>query len=1178
MATAKFRALSREDIRGLGTVVQSSSSVDSYTILDNELIPGDYASSIAEQSLQSYHVRKVIALCTPTFNNVLGRSGCKLLQKLLNFDDASWKNIVECNVVFDTQTKELVNINEAMPGRNYLYTAEIAEYFIDALDVDAELLRCLYTALGDFVRAGTVVKDYFTIDKNSNGEWLVADYYLHYDPIEVKEALKRGRTLDSIKENYLEILFSGQDSRFSYLYNMARNKSGLYGMLNYFIVVLPMGMRPSLDGREHKLTKHYTSVIKANSELKSAKASSTSPKDLRTKYLSLEKQVSKLQYKNQGTAPDVKPDDLAVLERIKSKKGQIRINNLGKRQDYSGRAVVCINPYLPLDVIRIPRYMIPKLFEYHALPYLAQELRKNSYESKMGNHSQNVLDSISLTRLKTPEAQAEILRIIEEHKIAEKVPVVMGRQPTLHKQSLQGFHIEISDLNAIEVNPTVCPAFNMDFDGDQAHLEVPLSPKAIKEVNDLVLTTQNLFLSKTGECTTEPRQDMLYGLYTCTRDDYVLNAKKYDGLPFDDLEAVRQAVLKHQVKVDETVHVMSQGIDTLAGDAAFMACFGEGEILPRGKASNDKPSVVQVDKHTITSFIEYLLRTNTDGTFKRKIGTGYASTSTFVGAVNALVETGFKVARLYPTNMSLIHEAIPIPEYDNAIDKFHNDMSYVDLLYNIGLETSDNYKIEFDKHLDVLSKAKSGNIIKKLGKENGYAKLSVSGARGSIDNLAQAFSYKGRVKKNSNESFDALLENSYASQLTPMEHFVAAYGGRQGQIDKSLKTGDTGYAMRKMWHADQGMMITTKDCGTSRGIVIDKSKLAVFIDSDDEDTIAKEAEAMFEHAIVGRYRVGDNKIISKAEAKEWARDTKTTSITIRSPLTCNNPCCQKCYGIDWSTHKLAVVGLPIGIIAAQSIGEPGTQLTLKQFQKGGVAGKAEVTSAFDKVNKYVSVANLADASKDGKYPGYDPLAWATGKVIEKPASDITQKIVRIDGAGNKSIVIPKDVVLKEFATKGEGLSYRHGDYSLHEIIAYSGIEAAQFYLVFKLFNLYKSEVKIKLAHFETLVADMTRYMITATDRKDIMVGQYCTSRELYAGSLAKTKYIPRLINIQKLTNASCDAIDAIAMESQGEGLSRICLLGMEDSLTKPINRLILGQTIINGSAVPGFIENRKEII
>lgn len=1173
---AKFHALNKNDVKRIGTMVKSSSNVDTYDILDYQSYDQTWDEYLAERSLAKANTRQIIQLCAPTFNHVLGRSGGTLLQKMLGINKSTWTDIVNMQLLYDVDSDEYIPLDEAFEGGNYLFGAQIAEMLIDKLNVDEAIMDCLYSGFCAFLKDGARPRDFITIDKKPDGMQLVADFYAHFTEEAFEENKKRGRTIQDLYDNYASYIFPNNDTRLSYLLNMNRDKSGLYGMLNYYIVVVPSEMRPKIDNQEHRLTKLYTKVLRHNYELGS-NLNSPNPKVKKSSYMSLELSVKRLQYKNQGTSQDVKPDDLSILERVKTKKGQIRMNNLGKRQDYSGRAVVCINPYLPLDTIRIPEAMLPKLLEFHILPYLANNIKKNNYNVKMQNHVANIYDKLKLSNLDTPEARAEMLRIINDEKLLDKIPISMGRQPTLHKHSLQGFRIESTKNSAIEMTPLACVGFNMDFDGDQAHVEVPLSPEAIAEIRDILMVTQNMFYAKTGECCFEPRQEMLYGLWMCTKNEYKITNPI---ATFETYKDVRNAVMMHKVRVSDTVTTLRDGGPILAGDAAFIACFPKGDIVPRGSSSSTGMlPVEQVDKKTITQYINHVLRTDSAGNLVHRIGKGNDSTETFVGTANALVELGIKVARLYPVNISLLFEDKEMREYDESIDVFHEKMSDIDMFYNLGLETSDNYKIEFSEHLDDLNSTRKDGILKKLGNDNGYVKLSVSGARGSVSNLLQTFSIKGQVQKNSTESFDALLENSYWSQLTTLEQFIAAYGGRQGQMDKSLKTGDTGYASRQMWHATQGMDITVRDCGTSDGIVIKKSDLTVFVDDDNEEKVNAEISKIFEHTIIGRYQPNSNKVITPAEAHKWAYDKSVKQITIRSPLTCKCPCCVKCYGINWETRKQVIPGTAVGIIAAQSIGEPGTQLTLKTFQTGGVVGTGGVTSAFDKVNNYTHVADLAKMSKQDRYPGYDPLAWYTGAVIEKPASDISLKVVTIDGDPKKRrIVVPKNATLKTYAVKGEGLSYKHGDYDLHEVLAYSGISAAQLYLAFKLFALYRSEVQIKLIHFEVLAASMTRYMILSTNRDDLMVGQYATARELYRGDYTKTKVIPRIIGVRKLTSASHDALDAIIMESQAEGLSRACLLELSDSLTKPINRMILGKTILNGSNTPGYVDGQKCVI
>ena len=1174
---AKFRSMTADDFTKLGKIVRSGANNDSFDALYNRdaVFLDDVSMSTIKQ-----HKRLVIRLSTPTFNFVLGRNNASLLAKMLGVRSDIWQSIVRCDTVMSKTTHELVGIDEVDSNDKYLYGAEVAEYMIQQLNIEDAILQCLYSAAANCFTSSCNIRSIMEINTTKSDYHLTCQYYAHITPENLSKYYKRGHDYHNFIDEFRNTLMPNYDTRFSYLMNMNPDKSGLYGMLNYYITVIPEEMRPRVDRGEHKLTARYVSVLKADFEYNAVTGENANPKDIRAKYIALNNAVSKLQYKNVGLKlASTAKDDTSMLERVKSKTGQVRMNNLGKRQDYSGRAVVAINPYLPVDYIRVPKSMLPKLYEYHILPYLAANLESNKTRNTKGS---NVYDRLNLNNLDDPAVRKEMLRILVDEHILDNVPILLGRQPTLHKQSLQAFHVEPSDLQAIEVNPLVCPAFNMDFDGDQGHLEVPLSPEAIREANDLLLTTQNLLLAKTGECTIEPRQDMLYGLYMCTRSDYTLGAKPFEYV-FKDYTEVRDWVMKHKVPVDATVKVVNGVQPTvLAGDAAFMACFRPGDILPRDSSETTGKLVVkQITSKTITPYIDYMLRTDTSGNLVYPIGSGNAAPGTFVGTINHLVELGFRVARSYSPSMSLLKSYRNLSH--KPIDTFYKNMEEVDFYYGLGLETSDNYQIEFDKNLKALDDATESNIFGDLGEDSGYVLLSKSGARGSKNNLTQSFAHKGRVKKNSSESFNALLVNSYASQMNPMEHFVDAYGGRQGQMDKSLKTGDTGYAMRQMWHTTQGSYITVEDCGATEGMKVSKEFLTSLIETPDstgddaQRQVMSEVNEIFEHVLVGRYKVGSNKIITKAEAKAWANDASIDTVEIRSPIYCKNPCCRRCYGLDMSTRKLVIPDTLVGLVAAQSIGEPGSQLTLKQFQKGGVSGKAEFTSAFDKVNSYIQVQDIGAKSAAGTYSGYDPVAWETGAVTEEPTGDLKTKVVRIEGSKLKKVV-PLSLQLKQNAVKGQGLSYKHGDYSIQELAAYCGIQDAQRYLAFKLFYLYKNEVKLAMVHLEILAASMLRYMVTSTDRPDLMVGQYCTGRELYAGSTANTEVIPRLLSVKEIPQASNEAMDAFIMENQSKGFSRICLLELEDALIKPINRMVLAQTIAQGTSKRGYLEARKETI
>lgn len=1168
---ATFRAISESDLKEYSPVrdrfFTNNFNALNYQSMGSRMSADDFSDTSEFYSNDKAYVRTYFSLVVPTFNFVLSESGANLLRRLLGVRKDVWESILKFTKIYDLDRDTLVEARTAESSGRYLYGAQIAKKYIEDFDFEKEIRNTIMDSCSTVLSISSNPYDVFDLNTEKRGVHIAAEYYIDYDEEVLLNAKKRGFDLDYMQLTIQNHLLRSPSGRFTILYNMHGDHSRLMGMLNFYIVVIPSELRPKEENREHSLSKRYAQVVTYNEEMRLNLYSA--PQQVISSYYKLEHAVELLQYKIQGVA-NAKPDDRSLIERIKTKKGQIRNRNLGKRQDYSARAVVCINPYLPVDVIRVPKAIIPKLFEHHALPYLTKHLEENKKHIEDGTHIDNRYDKISMSALNTNAAKKVILDLLIQNHVIDRVPVCMGRQPTLHKQSLQAFRIELTDLTAIEVNPTVCPAFNMDFDGDQAHLEIPLGENAIKEVSELLMTTQNLFLAKDGSVTTMPRMDMLYGLYICTKNTYTPGKL---GMAYNTLEDIRQAVMKHRVKPWETVITPNNGAQ-LAGDAAFMACFPEGDITPRDKVIPGKLPVMQVDKKTIGKYMDYALRVDMSGNFVYPLGTGYAPVNTIVGIINRLVELGFKVASLYPPNMSLLQDSVINVKHVDVLDKFHKDVEDIELLYDLGLETHERYSFKYEQRMSEVMNYYKNDLVKSLEEDNGYRTLMESGARGNADNIRQIFGIKGRVQKNDSESFDAIVENSYATQLTSMESLVDAYGGRQGQIDKSLKTGDTGYMMRKMWHATQGLHITSIDCGTTKGLKISKSDLRLLSSAESEDAIQKDIVSIFKHAITGRFKVGENAVINEDRAARLAADPSVTEIEIRSPIHCNNPCCQRCYGIDWSTHKLAVVGLPIGFIAAQSIGEPGTQLVLKNFQKGGIVTEGNITSAFDKVDKYLSLSDLKELSDAGSYSGYDPIAWASGKILELPTKNPRTKYIKIEGSPKK-IEVPENLVVHNTAIKGQGLSTNHGDYSLRELMLYADIDFTLFYLAFKLFSLYRSEVEIKMCHFETLVSSMTRYMITSTDRKDLMVGQYCSRTELLRGSLTNTTYIPRVISTKSIPEASMSALDAIIMEDQVEGLSRVCALQLTDDLTKPLNGMVMGQTIKDGSAYQNFIKDRR---
>ena len=1119
----ELRAMTDEDYHEIRNEVKSPTAKQGIKVMEDSLDSDRLFGSPSRKSslcksCARDNIRGYIKLEIPTVNRVLSENGT-LLAKILGISEKTMSGIMNYTLVrlvdYD-MPDEFLTVAELSETDEFLCGGELLLQLIDEFNLEQAKEECFYGIINSLLKKGCYAEDIGTVERGTleHGIRLVGGYSYFTEERDISKYLKAGtmEIFDTVFEDY----FKNSSTRLSFLLSM-KNKDRLYGMINQYIAIIPSGLRPKIDNKLDKVTKLYNKIITKNQDILLTVNTRTSM-TLLNQAKDLDAAVSALQYKTLNKREESKQKGAAsILERVKSKQGQIRKNNLGKRQDYSGRAAVIVDPYLSISKLKVPKRMLARTYKFHALPYM----KGNKF----------VVGT-------TDEEVDDMIKLMQDHAIFDNIPGMLGRQPTLHKQSLQGFYVEPTDAHAIEVPPLVCPGFNMDFDGDTAHFQVPLSSDAIYEVSKLLMASQNVYLAKTGECTIVPRQDMLYGLYMCTRKTYKLGTPVCDAPNF---KRVREMVMSHTVKVWDTVSIGGNAV--IAGYAAFQACFPNPERV----------EVVEVTSKNIKDFSEYLLENYNVQKF---------STST-----DFMVELGFRVARLYTMSMSLLKKKPSIPEYDNAMEIYNKNTSEVEYLYSIGMEDDETYNLECAEHMETLQQSMEKHIYEKLGDNSGYCTMAASGARGNKSNLAQMFSYKGRIAASATETINVVIKNSYASGLTPLEGMIAAYGGRKGMIDKSLKTGDTGYASRRMWHTTQGWVITNQDCGTTEGFTITDKDIGHFISD------AKERETAFANFITGRYEAGTNRYITKEDAKEIVKNRK--SITIRSPLKCKNPCCVKCYGMDPATHEPAVIGLPIGLVAAQSIGEPGTQLTMKQFQKGGVAGRGDVTSNFDRLEDYICVTDLHKKMKKGVSLNYEPIAWETGATQVNHKGD--KKIVSIVDGGKHTVTLPDTANIKEYVVKGEGIcdGETHGDFYIREIEEISGVDAALKYLVLQLYNLYKDECKIVLTHFEILAASMLHYMIIDTDREDLRIGQYASRRRLLKGSTSGTRVKPVILGVNQIPTQSLDCMATISMERVGEGLARSCALGLVDDMEDPIQRIMLGLPPKLGTHYPNFISERR---
>lgn len=459
--------------------------------------------------------------------------------------------------------------------------------------------------------------------------------------------------------------------------------------------------------------------------------------------------------------------------------------------------------------------------------------------------------------------------------------------------------------------------------------------------------------------------------------------------------------------------------------------------------------------------------------------------------------------------------------------------------------------------------------------KNGFATLVEAGSRGTESNLIQMYSHKGRVLKGNGEVFNAVIRHSFSDFLYPSEHFITAYGSRKGELDKSVKPADTGYGERIMSMACD-MIITEDDCGTTDGFTVRLKDLIRYDKANykSEDEKIKKAKKTMAAIIAGRWEVGGTYVsASDAENIVESRD----EITIRSPFKCKNKCCSKCYGIDLGIRGKAVKGLPVGVIAAQSIGEPGTQLVMKSFHAGGIAGGADAGSDYDIIERLFRKTNIDNYKK---YPTYDPIAPWDGTIEMRPNPQVFEDGIISIGGKDTKIKYPYSAknLLKKYVNKGEGICKREGDHALKEIEEYSSIDEAILYLVYQCYFTYKEQVDMNIKHFEILASAMEMYFVVSSSNKKIKPGMYYTQSELLSrgGLPADSKYIRVIRGAQDVPIVRASAAYRFLLERVEEGIARATTLELVETFDGLMPAVAFGLQPKIGTYYNNFIEERRK--
>ncbi len=731
-------------------------------------------------------------------------------------------------------------------------------------------------------------------------------------------------------------------------------------MVMQYIPVIPPELRPlvPLDGgrfASSDLNDLYRRVIIRNNRLKRLLEIKAPEVILRNEKRMLQEAIDSL-FDNSRKSNAVKAEGGRALKSLsdvlKGKQGRFRQNLLGKRVDYSGRSVIVVGPELKLHECGLPKDMAAELFK----PFIIRKLIERG-----------IVKTVKSARKLVDRKEAVVWDILEN--ILKGHPIMLNRAPTLHRLSIQAFQPKLVEGKAIQLHPLVCSAFNADFDGDQMAVHVPLSNAAILEAQLLMLASHNILNPQNGTPITLPSQDMVLGLYYITKGkkSTAEEVVRGEGMTFYSKEEVIIAYNENRVDLHAFIKVKS----TVRSD--------KGELQKKLIETTVGRVIFNQAVPAPVGFINSLL---TKKNLREIIGdiikiTDVPTTAKFLDAIK---EIGFRMA--FRGGLSFNIEDLVIPDLkQEMIDQASGEVQEVWDNYNMGLITNNE---RYNQIIDIWSRVDTKiteTLIRAMATDkqgfNSVFMMLDSGARGSKQQVKQLAGLRGLMAKprKSGSSGSEIIENPILSNfkdgLSVLEYFISTHGARKGLADTALKTADAGYLTRRLVDVAQDVVITEEDCGTLRGIAISALK-------DNEDVV----EPLYDR-ILGRTSLHDvydpiseEKIVGAGEAidediAKHIEDSGIETVEIRSVLTCENKrgVCVKCYGLNLASGDIAQNGDAVGIIAAQSIGEPGTQLTLRTFHVGGVAGSAAVDSQliakFDGTVQFDGLRTVKSVTNDG---------------------------------------------------------------------------------------------------------------------------------------------------------------------------------------------------------------------
>lgn len=934
------------------------------------------------------------------------------------------------------------------------------------------------------------------------------------------------------------------------------------GMVLDVVPVIPPELRPmvQLDGGRFAtsdLNDLYRRVINRNNRLKRLLELGAPEIIVNNEKRMLQEAVDSLFDNGRRGRPVTGPGNRplkSLSDMLKGKQGRFRQNLLGKRVDYSGRSVIVVGPQLQMHQCGLPKQMALELFK----PFVMKRLVELS-------HAQNIKSAKRMVERFRPQVWDVLEEVIAEH------PVLLNRAPTLHRLGIQAFEPKLVEGKAIQLHPLVCSAFNADFDGDQMAVHLPLSPEAQAEARILMLSSNNILKPSDGRPVAVPSQDMIIGLFHLTTPR---EGQKNEGHAFSSVSEALMAMDRHEIELYTKVKIRLEGDQFVApegweapegykaGDPVLLDCT-VGQVLFNQALPKDYPWFSGVaDKKGLGSLINDLAERYPMDVVAR--------------ALDNLKNSGFYWASRSGVTVAVSDIATPA-EKPAIMERYEKQAAAIQDDFEIGTIDDEERRQELIKvwteATDVVAEAMRENLSSHGGLNTIY-RMVTSGARGNWMQVRQIAGIRGLVSNPKGEIMPRPIKSSYREGLSVLEYFIATHGARKGLADTALRTANSGYLTRRLVDVSQDVIVREHDCGTRRGLVLPLIDEDGGLHQDVETSIHGRTLAVDVKDEAGNVLAAAGSDVSD-ELIEKLFKAGVKDVRVRSVLTCESAIgvCALCYGRSMASNVLVDIGEAVGIIAAQSIGEPGTQLTMRTFHTGGVASADDITQGLPRIQELFEARTPK---------GVAPISEVSGRVtIEDTEKSYKIVVTPDDGSEPQSYTVLRRAASKlqngDHVQVGDQLAT--GSVDPKEVLRIRGPREAQKHLVSEVQGVYKSQgVEIHDKHVEVIVRQMLRRVtVIESGDTDLLPGELVdniafqtANRKALVEGKKPAAGRPEMMGITKASLATESWLSAASFQETTRVLTQAAMEAKTDPLLGLKENVIIGKLVPAGTGLARY--------